>query len=105
MAHVLFVAITWDETKNLANQKEQGISFEEASVLFTSGVDAQVRFDGAHSDDEDRWVTVGPIARGVISVVYTERGADGEETRIISARAATKEEINEYRQYLEGEWK
>ncbi len=45
-------------------------------------------------------IAIGPIAKGVIMVVFTERS---EETiRIISARKATKLEIRLYRTYMEG---
>lgn len=44
------------------------------------------------SDTEDRWNVIGRV-EDVLFVVYTERN---ERTRIISARKATQEEINEY---------
>jgi len=33
------VKVTWDRTKNLANQKKHNVSFDEARELFVSGVD------------------------------------------------------------------
>jgi uncharacterized DUF497 family protein len=39
MAYTVAVRVTWDRVKNLANQKRHGISFQEASELFRSGVD------------------------------------------------------------------
>jgi uncharacterized DUF497 family protein len=33
------VKVEWDETKNQANLRKQGVSFEEAKALFTSGVE------------------------------------------------------------------
>jgi uncharacterized DUF497 family protein len=33
------VKVVWDDAKNAANLKKHGISFEEASVLFTEGGD------------------------------------------------------------------
>jgi uncharacterized DUF497 family protein len=53
-----------------------------------------------HSDEEDRFIAVGPIDRGVILVVYTER--DEDTVRIISARSATKRETELYRTYAGG---
>lgn len=44
-----------------------------------------------HSDDEDRFIAIGPIVKGVVVVVYVERAID--IIRIISARGATKKEI------------
>ncbi|MBQ3670399.1 MAG: BrnT family toxin, partial [Treponema sp.] len=51
------------------------------------------KYDSKHSTaTEDRWNVIGMV-EDVLFVVYTERDA---RTRIISARKATKEEINEY---------
>ena len=46
--------VTWDPAKNRANQQKHGVSFEEASLLFTSGADYLELFDEAHSDTEER---------------------------------------------------
>jgi hypothetical protein len=51
-----------------------------------------------HSDIEDRFIAVGPISRGLILVVWTER--DEDTIRIISARWATKQERHLYNQYM-----
>ena len=56
-------------------------------------------FDQLHSDDEDRFISIGPIRRGLVMVVWTERIDD--VIRIISARWATKRETERYRTYLE----
>lgn len=82
--------VTWDPAKNRANQKKRGVSFEEASELFTSGRDYLEIFDEAHSDYEDRFIAVGPIKRGMVLVVHTVQ--DDDAIRIISARWATKSE-------------
>jgi uncharacterized DUF497 family protein len=47
-------------------------------------------FDEAHSVDEERFIAIGPISRGVVLVVWTEQ--DEDTIRIISARRATKRE-------------
>jgi uncharacterized DUF497 family protein len=49
-----------------------------------------VIYDEAHGDDEDRFIVIGPIAMGLVVVVYTEPSED--VVRIISARAATRNE-------------
>lgn len=85
----------WDESKNLANQKKHGVSFEEASEVFGDDVDALEIFDEQHSDVEDRFISIGPIKRGLVLVVWTER--DGDTIRIISARWATTRESQRYR--------
>ncbi len=54
-------------------------------------------FDDAHSsEDEDRWITTGPLPSDpnlVLVVVWTERPLG---TRIISARKATPQERRSY---------
>ncbi len=92
--------VVWDDEKNDANRKKHGLSFEEASGLFTQGKDYLEIFDDAHSDEEDRFIAIGPISRGVVLVVYTER--EGDTIRIISARWATKRETARYREYAGG---
>ena len=91
--------LEWDPEKNLANQAKHGISFEEASELFSSAEDYLEVFDAAHSDEEDRFIAIGPIPRGLVLVVWTER--DEDVLRIISARWATKAEQRRYHDYME----
>lgn len=91
--------VAWDQAKNLANQRNHRISFEEASELFHSGVDYLEVFDDEHSVTEDRFIAIGPIRRGLVLVVWTER--DEETVRIISARWATKDEQALCRSHLE----
>jgi hypothetical protein len=93
------VKLEWDEEKNLANQKRHGVSFEEASELFADGVDSLEIFDEHHSVREERFISIGPIRRGLVMVVWTERADDA--IRIISARWTTKHETDLYRTYLE----
>jgi uncharacterized DUF497 family protein len=57
-------AVEWDETKNQANQRKHGVSFEEA---------AQVFLDPLHLSDHDRteggerrWQTFGLVAGFVL---------------------------------------
>ena len=82
------------------NRKKHRVSFEEASDLFYRGDDYMEIFDDAHSDEEDRFIAIGPIERGLVLVVYTER--DDEIVRLISARWATKREAELYRCQVQG---
>jgi uncharacterized protein len=84
------VRITWDSSKDLANQRKHGVSFSEASELFQSGRDYLEIYDHEHSVLEDRFLAIGRIRRGVVLVVWTER--DGDEVRLISARWAERHE-------------
>ena len=89
----------WDEQKNLWNQEKHGVSFGEAQELFLSGSDYLERFDELHSDLEDRFQAIGPVTRGVLFVVFTER--DDDIIRIISAREATSRERELYQRHKE----
>jgi uncharacterized protein len=93
------VRIAWDESKDLTNQQKHGVSFREAQEIFTSGRDYLEIFDAEHSDMEERWIAVGPIARGLVLVVWTERHED--VVRIISARWANRRERTLYLSYAE----
>jgi uncharacterized DUF497 family protein len=93
------VRFDWDAEKNRTNQRKHAISFEEASELFRSGVNYLEIFDQAHSVNEDRFICVGPITRGVVLVVVTE--PDEDVLRVISARPATRRETLMYQAYAE----
>lgn len=69
-------------------------------MLFTGPPDYLEIFDEAHSGDEDRFIAIGPIADGIVLVVYVE--LDAHITRIVSARWATAREAEMYRSYIEG---
>ena len=85
----------WDEDKNQENIKKHGLSFQDAATVFLDPMRIEM-LDESHSTlEEERFITVG-MAGSVITVVYTERKSN---TRIITARKATKEEE---RRYLNG---
>lgn len=91
--------VAWDEAKNRENRQKHKVSFEEASELFRSDEDYLEIFDEAHSVHEDRFIAIGPIQRGLILIVWTER--DEDTIRIISARWAEEPERALYRAYLD----
>ena len=91
----------WDAEKDRANQAKHGVSFEEASDLFSSGEDFLEVYDAAHSFDEDRFIAIGSTSSGVLVVVYTERRDD--VIRILSARKATKQEQKRLENYWRGQ--
>lgn len=83
----------WDDDKARANEAKHGVSFAEAASVF--GDPLAVTFeDPLHSVDEDRYLTIGLSAAGrVLIVSHTDRGGD---TRVISARAASRGERKGY---------
>lgn len=97
--------------KNRKNIEKHGISFKSAARVFFD-YDRIELYDDAHSEDEDRYNTIGDVSAGsvtiigdlgknihrvddVLFVVYTERemvdehGKLEEAMRLISARLAT----------------
>ncbi len=85
----------WDDHKDIYNIKKHGISFKMAVRVFEDENRLEY-YDEAHSDYEDRYITIGMVNSifVVLFVSFTERG---DITRIISARLATKEEKERYR--------
>ena len=73
----------WDDEKERINMKKHGISFLDAEDIFDD-INRMERYDLEHSNQEDRWQTLG-LVDDVLFVVYTERE---DVTRIISARVA-----------------
>jgi len=90
----------WDPAKDRSNREKHGLSFDEATELFGAGVDYLEIYDEEHSEEEDRYIAVGPIKRGVIVVAYTER--EDNVLRIVSARMATKKERQRYETFKVG---
>jgi len=93
------VRFEWDEEKAAGNVRKHAISFPEAIALFTSGVEYLEIFDVEHSADEERFICIGPIARGIVVVVTVD--VDTDVIRIISARLATRRESQLYADFLE----
>ena len=89
----------WDPEKERINRQKHSVGFREAQELFETDTDYLEIFDESHSDDEERFIAIGPVRRGIIVVVWTERTE--ETVRIISARLATKREIQLYRKHME----
>jgi len=42
--------VEWDPAKDIANQRQHSVSFEESAELFTSGRDYLEIFDAPHSE-------------------------------------------------------
>lgn len=80
----------WDEDKNRLNLAKHGIDFDDAIRVFDDPV-LLYRSDRNH---EERWVAIGKSNNHVIAVIFTRRS---DVIRIISARAARKNEKESYR--------
>ena len=89
----------WDPDKAARNEREHGVSFDEAKELFNTDATVLEIYDAEHSGAEDRYKSIGPIQRGLVLVVWTERFDDS--IRIISAWWATNPEQELYREFVE----
>jgi len=87
----------WDPAKEKINIEKHKISFTESCYVFTDQYSLNL-FDEQHSEDEDRWITLGQTPNGkIITVVHTFNKIDEiEVVRIISSRKATKKETKKY---------
>lgn len=93
------ITFVWDERKNRENQRQHGISFEEATTIFADE-NARLIRDTDHSESEDRFILIGFSAKLRILVVVHAYRQDEKEVRIISARKATPKERKQYGNYL-----
>lgn len=93
------IRFEWDDEKASQNLRKHGVSFEEVQCLFTSGVAYLEIYDLEHSIDEDRFICIGAIERGIVLVVIVDTADD--TFRIISARRATRGEARRYAEFLQ----
>ena len=83
----------WHKRKASANKKKHGVSFEEATTVFTDILSLTIP-DPLHSEEEDRSVIVGQSSQQrILVVVHTDCG---KSIRVISARLATAHERKRY---------
>jgi uncharacterized DUF497 family protein len=91
----LALLFEWDEDKARQNEQKHGVAFSEAATVFGDLVSLTI-FDPLHSDNEDRYVTIGVSHQmRLLVVVHTDRD---DRIRIISARTATRAEREQYEQ-------
>jgi len=83
----------WDDEKAISNLKKHDVSLEEGATIFNDPLIATI-FDPDHSDDEERYISIGISVQGrLLVVVHTERE---ERIRLISCRKATNTERKAY---------
>ena len=83
----------WDYEKAKNNFKKHGVSSDEAVTIFNDPKIATIS-DPDHSEDEERYVSIGKsVIMRILSVIHTYRK---ERIRLISARKATKAEKKTY---------
>jgi uncharacterized DUF497 family protein len=85
----------WDPKKDAANRRKHGVSFEEASTVF-SDERALLIDDPDYSDDEERFILLGLSANlRTLVVCHCYREAESV-IRLILARKASRKERSEY---------
>jgi uncharacterized DUF497 family protein len=91
------MSFVWDKKKERKNLRRHEVSFDEASTVFDDPF-FLIAADDDHSFDEKRFVILGKSHTGRLLVVaYAERDQD---TRIISARDATRKERKNYEEEI-----
>jgi uncharacterized DUF497 family protein len=90
------VIYEWDPGKARLNARKHRVSLEEAATVFLDPF-ALTFDDPDHSLDERRFITLGASGHGrVLFVAHSQTGED--QTRIISARKATRRERHGYQE-------
>jgi len=89
----------WDPRKARANQRNHGVSFEEARSVFLD--ERAIEFyDDEHAEWEDRFLLLGLSSQlNLLLVCHCHRERE-DAIRIISARKATKRESEHYKEVL-----
>ena len=90
----------WDPGKARENLRKHGIAFDRAGEIIVDPLAVTVR-DDEHSEDEERWVTIGKDRHGSILLLihtFSEITAEECRIRIISARKANKRETRQYKE-------
>ena len=84
----------WDPAKAAANFIKHRVRFDEAITVFKDPL-ALIFDDASHSEQEHREIIIGmsSVSR-LLLVCFTQRQEDA--IRIISARRATRQEIQDY---------
>lgn len=88
----------WDAEKAEANVRKHDVTFESAMTVFRDSLALTV-YDEEHSEHEERWVTTGRAENGQTLVVihtFAPTTPGHALIRIVSARAATNRERQQY---------
>ena len=90
--HTLDVDIEFDPVKAKANLHKHKVSFSHAEQALRDSM--ALTAEDPDSEGEQRFVTLGMDALGrVLVVIHTQRGS---RTRLISARKASRGELEQY---------
>ena len=88
----------WDFKKAITNLQKHRVDFREAATVFRDRLAITI-YDPDHSEQEDRFITIGTSGTGsFLMVSHTDRG---DRIRIISARELTRKERKEYEKEIQ----
>ena len=90
--------IAWDPDKAASSFAKHGVVFSQAATVLLDPLALTV-FDSAHSESEERWFTLGMSSDGkllAVSHTYAHIRHIEVRVRLISARAATRRERQQY---------
>ena len=88
----------WDPIKAQENLRKHRISFDRAAEVFLDPRAISI-FDEEHSEQEERWVSLGKDRRGSVLILihtFLQISAGEGKIRMISARKANKREARQY---------
>lgn len=88
----------WDPKKARSNFRKHKVGFERAATIFRDPNLVSIP-DEEHSESEERWITMGFDETGIILVLshkFESLSGEVSRIRIISARKATRNEIEQY---------
>jgi uncharacterized DUF497 family protein len=88
----------WDPAKAAANIRKHDVTFETAATVLLDPLGVTIP-DTKHTENDERWVTVGRARNGWLLVVihtWQDLTANSARVRIISARRANHAETNDY---------
>jgi len=68
------IQFEWDPAKAELNLRQHGVAFKDAATVFRDPLGITI-FDPDHSEEEDRFITVGSSGAGrLLTVGHTDRG-------------------------------
>ena len=92
------IEFEWDLNKAKKNLQKHRVAFGEAATIFSDRLSITI-YDPDHSDQEDRYITIGTSgADRFLIVAHTDRS---DRTRIISERELTRKERKAYEKEIQ----
>ena len=89
--------IVWNEIKRRENIRKHGIDFNDAVEIFNYPILTNI--DNRQDYGEERWVGIG-FMKGIITVIAYTENDDKNIIRLISARKATKNECQRFKEKI-----